>query len=86
VGGGEDEDDGVGEALLGVGEAGVGDAGVGEAGVGEAGVGEPAVGEPVTPPVQAVPLRVKLVGVGLLPVHEALNPNPTLPLVAMVAL
>jgi len=34
-----------------------------------------------TPPVQAVPLRVKLVGTGLEPFAEALKPNETLPLV-----
>jgi hypothetical protein len=35
-----------------------------------------------TPPVHVVPLSVKLVGTGLLDVHEALNPNAALAFVA----
>ena len=50
--------------------------------------GDALVGAPVgvTPPVHAVPLRVKLAGTGLLPVQEPLNPNAVLALVAMPAL
>ena len=33
-------------------------------------------------PVQATPLKAKLVGTGLLPVHAPLKPNDTVPLVA----
>nr|BFE74296.1 hypothetical protein GCM10020092_075970 [Actinoplanes digitatis] len=36
----------------------------------------------VVAPVQAVPFRVNAVGTGLLPVHEPLKPNDTVPLVA----
>jgi hypothetical protein len=34
------------------------------------------------PPVQLTPLRAKADGTGLLPVHEPVKPNDTLPLVA----
>jgi hypothetical protein len=37
----------------------------------------------VTVPVQAVPFSVKLVGTGLLPVHDPLNPNEAVPSVAI---
>src|SRR5690242_8607610 len=64
---------------------------VGGAEVGGAEVGTPVVvgaavvGAPVGdtgPPVQATPFTVKLVGAGLLPVHEPLKPNDAVPLVA----
>jgi hypothetical protein len=45
-----------------------------------------AVGEPVTTPVQAMPLSVKLVGIGLLVVQVPLNPNDAVPPVPMVPL
>src|SRR5689334_13536698 len=64
-----------------VGGAVVGGVVVGGAVVGGAVVGGAVV--PPTPPVHAVPLRVKLAGAGLLPVHEPLKPKLTLPLVAM---
>ena len=38
------------------------------------------------PPVQATPFTAKLVGAGLLPVHEPLKPNETVPLVAIAPL
>jgi hypothetical protein len=40
----------------------------------------------VVAPVQATPLTAKPVGAGLLPVHEPLNPNETVPLVAIAPL
>src|SRR5690242_9128606 len=43
-----------------------------------------ALGDPVTLPVQVVPLRVKLVGTGLLEVQDPLNPNDVLPPVAKI--
>jgi hypothetical protein len=49
-------------------------------------VGTAVVGAPVGdagPPVQATPFKVKLVGAGLLPVHEPLKPKDAVPLVAM---
>jgi hypothetical protein len=83
-GGGDDDIDGDGETdrlgeIDGLGEVD----GLGEAlvGVGDAGVGE------LTPPVQTVPLSVKLVGAGLaLLFHEPLNPKDVLALVPMLPL
>ena len=40
----------------------------------------------VVPPVHVTPFRAKLVGAGLLPVHEPLKPNDTVPLVATAPL
>ncbi len=40
----------------------------------------------VVAPVQVVPFSAKLVGAGLLPFHEPLNPKLTLALVPMAAL
>ncbi len=40
----------------------------------------------VAEPVQATPLRAKAVGAGLEPVHDPLNPNEALPLVASAPL
>jgi hypothetical protein len=37
----------------------------------------------VTPPVQVTPLWANEAGTGLLPVHEPLNPNDTVPLVGI---
>jgi hypothetical protein len=54
------------------------------AAVGVVVVGAVAVG--VAEPVQVVPLRVKLVGEGLLLVHAPLKPKATLALAAIVAL
>ena len=40
----------------------------------------------VVSPVHVTPFRAKLVGAGLLPVHEPLKPNDTVPLVATAPL
>jgi len=45
-----------------------------------------ALGEPPTPPLHAVPLSAKLVGTGLEPFQEPLNPKEVLPLVGMLPL
>ncbi|WP_256863435.1 hypothetical protein [Microbispora sp. GKU 823] len=44
------------------------------------------LGEPVTPPVQAVPLSVKLAGAGLAPFQVPLKPKDVLAPVASVPL
>ncbi|BCJ61252.1 hypothetical protein Jiend_46740 [Micromonospora endophytica] len=68
--------------LVGGGVVGDGGGVVGEGGV--VGDGGGVVG--VVAPVQVVPFSAKLVGTGLLPVHEPLKPKLALALVPMVAL
>lgn len=60
--------------------------GGGELGGGELGGGVVLGGGVPVPPVQVVPLRAKLAGAGLLPVHEPLNANDTVALLPMLAL
>ncbi|MFG3581253.1 hypothetical protein [Micromonospora chersina] len=72
--------------LLGRLPVGGGELGGGELGGGELGGGVVLGGGVLVPPVQVVPLRAKLAGTGLLPVHEPLNPNDTVALLPMLAL
>src|SRR5512139_300589 len=58
---------------------------VGTVGTGSDGIGC-VVEVGVVAPVQVTPLRTKLAGTGLLPVHDPLNPNEVLPPVGMAAL
>ncbi|MCF0097206.1 hypothetical protein B0E54_06078 [Micromonospora sp. MH99] len=74
----------VGGGVVGGGVVGGGVVGGGVVGggvVGGAGVSVTG-GVGVVPPVQVTPFRAKLVGAGLLLVHDPLKPNDTVPLVA----